>query len=950
MAVDRVAGDVDLLEREAELELLGELVSRTRAGKGGLVLVEAHAGVGKTQLLRAAGELGEAEGLRVLRARGSELDRTFAFGLVRQLLEREVARDPELMTGGAEPALAVFGPPRGEVNAEESQFASMHGLQWLVVNLAAHGPLLLLVDDLHWADTASLRWLVFLAERVEDVQALIVAAARPAEPGVDQELLDALTMVPTASLLKPAPLTKGATAEVVRRWLPEAVDPFIEACHRATAGNPFMLGEQLRELAAEGVAGRADEVARVAEFGSEGVARAIRRRLRQLPPDATALVRALAVLGPGAPLDEAAALAGLDASAAADAADALARIDVLDAGRALDFVHPVVRSAVHDEIPPIEAQGLHAQAAELLISRRAESERVARHLLRLPASGDGSRVAVLRAASRAAASRGAHDAAAHYLRRALDEPPAPDERATVLHELGFAEASDRQPDGAEGHLREAMAVAGDPEQRARIALDLGFALTSNGEFPAAFEVFEGALADLDDRHEEIRAALEAEMVTLALQSFSLADKVSPLLERRFAQLHAGERLAPATLSCLAFASSRSRPPAADAIRIAERVLESTRLDEMAATLGAALAIALHSAGAHAREARVLDELMGIATRRGSRQTILWLLVLRSGASLRLGEVRRAEAEIRSALELGADDTGGTGRAWTAAQLIDALVARGALEDADEVAERHAEGPGAPATIGLALLLTARARLHLAQERPGAALSDARAAGDLVSPTIPNPWCCGWRSVAALALNALDRKQEARAIAESELADARRFAIPDAVGASLRTLGLVTGGAAGIAALRESLRLLEGGDCRLEHARSLLELGAALRRAGERVEARSVLREALDATARIGATGLADRAHEELVAAGARPRRDRRLLSGRESLTAGEDRVAALAAEGLTNREIAQRQFVTVKAVQWHLSNVYRKLDISSREELPEALGLPPQDVTLGQVG
>ena len=96
----------------------------------------------------------------------------------------------------------------------------------------------------------------------------------------------------------------------------------------------------------------------------------------------------------------------------------------------------------------------------------------------------------------------------------------------------------------------------------------------------------------------------------------------------------------------------------------------------------------------------------------------------------------------------------------------------------------------------------------------------------------------------------------------------------------------------------------------------------------------MLREALDATARIGATGLADRAHEELVAAGARPRRDRRMLSGRESLTAGEDRVATLAAQGLSNREIAQRQFVTVKAVQWHLRNVYRKLDVSSRDELP----------------
>ena len=174
--------------------------------------------------------------------------------------------------------------------------------------------------------------------------------------------------------------------------------------------------------------------------------------------------------------------------------------------------------------------------------------------------------------------------------------------------------------------------------------------------------------------------------------------------------------------------------------------------------------------------------------------------------------------------------------------------------------------------------------------------------------------------------------------QDELADARRFDIPDAEGTALRTLGLVTGGTEGLEALRASVAALEHAEGRLEHARSVLELGAALRRAGERGEARDVLREALDATTRVGASALADRAHEELVTAGARPRRDRRLLSGRESLTASEDRVAALAGEGLTNREIAQRLFVSVKAVQWHLRNVYRKLDIASRAELQEALG------------
>ncbi len=204
----------------------------------------------------------------------------------------------------------------------------------------------------------------------------------------------------------------------------------------------------------------------------------------------------------------------------------------------------------------------------------------------------------------------------------------------------------------------------------------------------------------------------------------------------------------------------------------------------------------------------------------------------------------------------------------------------------------------------------------------------------MSATIANPYCCDWRSAAALALAALQRPVPARAMAEEELVDARRFGVPEAEGASLRTLGLVIGGADGVGALRQSVAVLEHAEGRLEHARSLLELGCGTAPCGDpdRGARRSPRRSRR--TARIGASGLADRAHDELVAAGARPRRDRRLLSGRESLTASEDRVAALAADGLTNREIAQRQFVTVKAVEWHLRNVYRKLDISSRDDLP----------------
>ena len=269
-------------------------------------------------------------------------------------------------------------------------------------------------------------------------------------------------------------------------------------------------------------------------------------------------------------------------------------------------------------------------------------------------------------------------------------------------------------------------------------------------------------------------------------------------------------------------------------------------------------------------------------------------------------------------------------------LADALVAQGKLDQADALVERSPP-EGASGTYTYALFVASRARLHLALGRYRLALQDAQEVGRLASATIANPLCLAWREPAALALAALDRGDEARALAEAELADTRRLAIPLAEGTALRTLALVTGGDAGRAGLRESVAVLEGSEGRYSHAQSVLELGSVLRRAGERAEAQEVLREALAMTSSIGASGLADRAHEELVVAGARPRRERRMLTGRESLTASEDRVAALAAEGLTNREIAQRLFVTIKAVQWHLRNVYRKLDNSSSEDLPAAM-------------
>jgi DNA-binding CsgD family transcriptional regulator len=269
-------------------------------------------------------------------------------------------------------------------------------------------------------------------------------------------------------------------------------------------------------------------------------------------------------------------------------------------------------------------------------------------------------------------------------------------------------------------------------------------------------------------------------------------------------------------------------------------------------------------------------------------------------------------------------------------LADVLVERGQLDEAaTTLAAAGADGT-LPESFGSFPLLSARAMLRLATGNFRAAAVDALASGRALDTVgFRNPSVARWREQAALALLGVGDAAEARRLAAEQLALARRWGSARAVGCALRASGLTKGGSAGLGLLRESCAVLDSSPAMLERARSYVELGSALRRAGQRVDARTVLRLGGDLARRCGAMLLAQRAHEELLAAGAKPRST--ALSGVESLTPSERRVAAMAAEGMGNREIAQALFVTLRTVEMHLSNAFRKLDISSRTQLVDAL-------------
>ena len=275
-----------LLEREAELRAVESAIADAAHGVGRLVLIEGRAGAGKTAVTDAARAAAAGSRLLTVRARGDELEREFAFGVVRQLFDdvvRRTAADTTVLFAGA----ARFAAPLLDVELvdapaapPEDPFAARHALYWLTANLAAEVPLAVLVDDAQWADAASLGVLAHIANRLEGIPVALIVAGRMEEAPAP---LDALRRQAETdgSVLRPAPLGEAAAAEVVRSIAPEADDGLCRACHRASGGNPFLLHELSRALLDPDV--DTNDPARVLDQSPERVTREVAARLARLP-------------------------------------------------------------------------------------------------------------------------------------------------------------------------------------------------------------------------------------------------------------------------------------------------------------------------------------------------------------------------------------------------------------------------------------------------------------------------------------------------------------------------------------------------------------------------------------------------------------------------------------------------------------------------------------------
>jgi DNA-binding CsgD family transcriptional regulator len=705
-------------------------------------------------------------------------------------------------------------------------------------------------------------------------------------------------------------------------------DVFGAACERATGGNPLLLQQLLGGLALEGATPTRRDAGAISAVGPRVIARSVLGRLGKLPPEATATARAVAILGDGADVATVAALSGQELTDVARITGALAQAEILRSGSPLGFAHPVVGEVVLQDIPAAERQLQHWQAAKLLEDAGASSERVAAQLLAAPPIGEDWAIERLAEAALTATASGAADSAVTYLTRMLAEPLSDERRPNVLLQLGMSEAGTGGPHAIE-HLTQAYRTLDSPEARGYAAYALSRSLLFVGEPQRAADLAAEARRDLPDSAADIARIVEsAELISVYFGA-----KV-PDAEDRYERLRAMPEDPTGGEAVLAAAASYDwlyrGGTAEECADLAYSAIERAARMEFDTGLTWIVANVVLVAADRPEAMEMWDRALARSHKQGGMFGVMTVHLWRGFTQLRHGELLEAEESLRAGIEQ-INLLGGATLDYAHGLLATTLIEQGRVDEA----ERTLYEIDRPEGIGDGALLwrVAEIELLLAKGRAEEALAAAETHAEL----------CGWRinpafatslSLKARALDKLGRREEAEEVLELELERAECWGAPGTVGRTLRLLGEIREDR-GLADLERAIELLGRSPMKLELGRALAALGAAKRRGRKQSEAREPLRRAYELAEACGADPLTAQARTELHASGARPRSS--ALSGPASLTASERRVTDLALEGQTNKQIAQALYVTPKTVEVHLSNAYRKLEISSRRELASVL-------------
>ncbi|MFJ5707530.1 ATP-binding protein [Streptomyces sp. NPDC093105] len=919
----------------------------TPSAQGGVLVYAAPAGLGKTTLLAEIRRRAGARGCTVLSARGGDQEQRVAFHVARQLLQPQLAHasDAELRERLGSwydivgPALGLRAATAGSPPDPQGL---RDGLDWVLTHLAVRrAPLVVVLDDAHWADPESLGWLASFAPRAEDLPMLLVVAYRPDElPDEGAEFTGRRSGQRPHGL---APLTAEAVARLVRdRIGAHADDAFCHDFWTVTAGNPFETVELAAKVRDRGLDPTADGAHELRDLAAALKGSGLVRRLERLGTATVRLAWACAVLGTEISPALAGALAGLGDEAVADCAERLREARVLAAPGTpdgpLEFVHPLIASAVYRAIPDAIRVAFHGQAAWCVIDAGLGPAAAARHLLETHPEGDPWVVTQLRAAARENLRAGAPDAARRHLARALREPPTADERAAVLFELGSASLL-TEPATTVNHLRAALEEPiADPVLRQGIVYRLSQVLAHSDRLVEASELLESENGRTTDARSRLRIQAERFMWD-ALRS---DEPESPARSRRLAAL--ADRLPGRDLTeryiigLRAWDATLRAEPAAVALRHAERALEGglSWADESRGFEVPVLVALIHL---YADRPGRAEELFAAGTAEFEKQGwrgahLSFAYTLLGYIRLRRGRLMEAEDFVRAGLRLAERVGPRTPALWYATGvMIEVLLARGRTDEAEQVAREHDFGEPFPATVTIPDCETVHAELLLATGRAEEACAALADIGRRLEPRGKrNPSCSPWQLYLALAEAATGSPARALATAQDAVARARQYGAPSAIGQALRVTAEVSEGAERIKLLEESVDWLDQSPAAYELARSLVALGAALRRTERHAEAAEHLYRGLETAQDCGADGLVEEARAELAAAGLRPRAlhtaDGNSLTARERAAArasvrGVDPAAALGVDPTTAARL--------------LSSVYRKLG-TDRSGLAHALG------------
>ncbi|MEU6375951.1 AAA family ATPase [Streptomyces sp. NPDC046909] len=948
-----------LFERESELaavdEALGELTGLRADGaessdrpRGALLAFAGRAGIGKTTLLAEVRRRAAARGCTVLSARGGDQEQRVAFHVARQLLQPQFAgaaeADLRAQLGSwydiVGPALGLCAPTDG---APPDQQGLRDGLDWVLTHLAVQrAPMVLALDDAHWADPESLRWLAAFAPRAEELPLLLVVAYRPDELPDHAESFRGLPGRAGGRPLDLEPLSAVAVAGLVREALGTyADDAFCRECWAVTAGNPFETVELTAKVRDRGLIPTEAGAHLLRDLAAAVKGSGLIARLERLGTSTVRFAWACAVLGTEIHPLLAAAVAGLGHEEAADAADALRGARILTGADTLEFVHPLIATAVYRAIPSGVRVALHGQAAWCLINDGQGPSAAARHLLETHPDGDTWVVQQLRAAAGETLRSGAPDSARSYLARALREPPPFEDRAAVLYELGSASLL-TEPATTVNHLRAALEEPiADRELRHHIVYRLSQVLAHSDRLAEASDTLAREIRVTEDARVKLRMVAEQFM----WDAFRADEPDHPSRSRRLTKL--ADRLKGRDLTERYIIGLRTwdailrGEPAHVALHHAERALTGG-LGWAEPDRGFEVPVLVALAFMYADRPGRTEELFAAGIADFERQGwhgahLSFGYTLLAYVRYRRGRLAEAEDFVRAGLRLAERVGPGTPAHWYAVGiLIEVLLARGRVSEAAQTAEDYSFSEPFPAAVVFPDAQTVYGELLLARGLTKDAAGQLAAAGRRLDPRgIRNPAWCPWQLHLARA-ESHDAPERAVTTALEALSRARQFGTPSAIGTALRTAAEVSSGSVRVKYLEESVAHLECSPAAYELACALVALGTELRRAGRPTEAAEHLYRGLDAAVQCGADGLVEAARDELAAAGLRPRRLH--TTDTDTLTTRERTAATMTAEGRAKAEVAKELNVDEPTVARLLSAVYRKMGTDSTG-LAEALKL-----------